>query len=83
MGEGSRLLFVEDRDADVMLALITFVNDAACRLLGESRQQLQGYLLTPPASATEARALLMGGWGARPIVGRRWARAAIASLDGS
>ncbi len=84
----------EPKDAAIVRAVISLGRELGFAVLAEGVeteeqfemlqrlgcQQVQGYLLTPPACATEARALLMSRWGARPVLRPSAARAATAGL---
>jgi predicted signal transduction protein with EAL and GGDEF domain len=83
----------EPKDAAIVRAVISLGDELGIAVIAEGVEteeqfemlqhlgcrQVQGYLLTPPAPATEARALLKRRWGARPTVVPRQARAVIAS----
>jgi hypothetical protein len=84
IGADLRILFVDDEPMDVLgeqLALkrdgLAFASRVAasevefCHYLIDflGCQQAQGYLLTPPTSATEARRLMGERWGARARAG--------------
>jgi EAL domain-containing protein (putative c-di-GMP-specific phosphodiesterase class I) len=87
----------EPKDAAIVRAVITLGRELGFAVLAEGVeteeqfemlqhlgcQQVQGYLLTPPACAAEARALLMSRWGARQVLRPSAVRAATAGLHAS
>jgi diguanylate cyclase (GGDEF)-like protein/PAS domain S-box-containing protein len=72
----------EPKDAAIVRAIISLGEELGVAVIAEGVetedqfemlqrlgcQQVQGYLLAPPACATDARTLLMSRWGARPSI---------------
>jgi hypothetical protein len=67
-----RILFLDDAPMDVMFEQKELTRyGLAFEARIDNRDQAQGYLLTPPTSASESHRLMKTRWGAREAVPQR------------